>query len=106
MAQNNVVAAQEGALAKGQQAVRTAHSGIDRRMRTVRDQIQEIKGSWKGDAAVAFDSLMVQWDGETEKLNKILADLETSLQETERAQEQSEQSHQSALGNLASMLGE
>ena len=100
-----VIAAEEGALKAGAQAVQNAKQGIDSQISQVRGEIQEVAGYWKGDAAGAFTALMNRWDEETKKLNNVLITLEDALGGTDRDQNATEESHQQTISSLSSMMG-
>jgi WXG100 family type VII secretion target len=100
-----VIAAEEGALKRGAQAVGTAKAGIDQRVASVRQEIEEVRGYWSGDAQVAFTQLMTRWDEETRKLNAVLITLEDALTGTDRDQNATEASHEQTISQLSSMMG-
>jgi len=100
-----IISAQEGALAKGQAAVRDANDKIKARITAITNQINDIKSHWTGAAAGAFDQLMIKWNTETDKLNKILLDLEQALKTTETDQARTEEEHQASIKNLSGLLG-
>ena len=99
------IAAEEGALREGQNAVREAKESIDGRLSTIRNLIGELGGYWSGDAATAFNALMTAWDEKSSKLNNILVDLENSLRQTEQSQARDEENVQSTTSRLQSLLG-
>jgi WXG100 family type VII secretion target len=101
----NVIAAEEGALKRGAQAVETAKNGIDQQMNTVRGEIEEVKGYWTGDAQQAFNGLMQRWDDQARKLNAVLITLQDALQGTDTDQNTTEQSHEQSISHLSSMMG-
>jgi WXG100 family type VII secretion target len=100
-----VIAAEEGALKRGAQAVGNAKAGIDQQLAHVRSEIEEVRGYWTGDAQNAFNSLMTRWDEETKKLNAVLITLEDALQSTDRDQNVTEQEHQQVISQLSNMMG-
>lgn len=98
------ISAEEGALKKGQDAVREAKAGIDREAKKVHNQILQLSGYWKGSAAGAFTNMMTRWDEEARKLNDVLITLEQSLSETERDQAETEIQHQESISGLGAMM--
>ena len=100
-----VIAAEEGALKRGAQAVGTAKAGIDQQMASVRNEIEQVAGYWTGDAQAAFLQLMNRWDEEARKLNAVLITLEDALSGTDRDQNATEQSHEQTISQLSSMMG-
>ena len=101
----DLISAEEGALARGAQAVNEAKSGIDQQVKFVRGEIEQVSGFWTGSAAGSFSQLMARWDEETRKLNNVLVTLEDALRGTERDQSATEDSHQQTISGLGSMMG-
>jgi WXG100 family type VII secretion target len=101
----DLIAAEEGALRRGAEAVNTAKSGIDEQVRKVRTELDQVAGFWTGAAAASYSQLLTRWNDETTKLNQVLVTLEDALRGTERDQAASEESHQQTIGNLGSLLG-
>lgn len=101
----SVIAAEEGALRRGAEAVKEAKSGIDQQVKTVRNEIEQVRGYWSGAASGAFTQLMSSWDAEASKLNNVLIALEQSLRGTEKDQSATEESHQQTIKGLTNMMG-
>jgi WXG100 family type VII secretion target len=101
----DLIAAEEGALRRGAEAVNTAKSGIDEQVRKVRTELDQVAGFWTGAAAASYSQLLTRWNDETTKLNQVLVTLEDALRGTERDQAASEESHQSTISNLTGILG-
>lgn len=101
----DLIAAEEGALKSGAQAVGTAKAGVDQQVKFVRGEIEQLRSYWVGDAAGAFTQLMNRWDEETRKLNDVLITLEDALSSTDRDQNATEESHQQTISGLSSMMG-
>jgi WXG100 family type VII secretion target len=100
----DLIAAEEGALKRGAQAVGTAKGGIDAQIKFVRSEIEAVGGYWTGEAQIAFTQLMRRWDEETNKLNSVLIELEDALSGTERDQIATEESHQQTITGLQNMM--
>jgi WXG100 family type VII secretion target len=100
-----VISAEEGALRRGAQAVNEAKAGIDQQAKNVRSEIEQVRGYWQGAAAGAFTTLMNTWDEQARKLNDTLITLEAALSGTEKDQAATEDSHQSTISGLGSMMG-
>jgi len=101
----DLIAAEEGALRRGAEAVNTAKSGIDEQVKKVRTELDQVAGFWSGAAASSYTQLLSRWNDETTKLNQVLVTLEDALRGTERDQAASEESHQQTISNLGSILG-
>lgn len=101
----DLIAAEEGALKRGAEAVNTAKSGIDEQVKKVRTELDQVAGFWSGAAASSYTQLLGRWNDETTKLNQVLVTLEDALRGTERDQAASEESHQQTISNLGSILG-
>lgn len=98
------ISAEEGALKKGADSVQTAKETIDRHTTRVRREIEQLGAYWTGSAAGAFTQLMNRWDGQTNKLNAILLDLESALRGTERDQAETEDAQTQIISGLNSMM--
>ena len=101
----DLIAAEEGALKRGAEAVNTAKSGIDEQVKKVRTELDQVAGFWTGAAAGSYTQLLQRWNDETTKLNQVLIELEDALRGTERDQTASEESHQQTISGLSSILG-
>jgi len=101
----DLIAAEEGALKRGAEAVNTAKAGIDGQVKKVRTELDQVAGFWTGAAAASYTQLLSRWNDETTKLNQVLVTLEDALRGTEKDQAASEESHQQTIGNLGSLLG-
>lgn len=99
------ISAEEGALARGAQAVNDAKTGIDQQVKFVRGEIEQVSAFWTGAAAGSFAQLMTRWDEETRKLNNVLVTLEDALRGTERDQSSTEDSNIQTISGLGSMMG-
>ncbi|WP_430868292.1 WXG100 family type VII secretion target [Demequina aurantiaca] len=99
-----VISAEEGALRKGAEAVNTAKENIEKQIKTVRSEIEQLRSFWSGGAATSFTGLMSRWDEESNKLNNVLVTLEEALRGTESDQAASEQAHQQTISGLGSMM--
>lgn len=100
----NTISAEEGALKKGADSVKTAKETIDRHTSRVRSEIESLRSYWTGTAAGAFTQLMARWDGQTTKLNAVLIELENALRGTERDQAETEDSQTQIITGLSSMM--
>lgn len=103
MAEN--ISAEEGALARGAQAVADARTGIDKQVAFVRSEIETVGSMWTGPAAGRFVQLMAEWDTKTKKLNTVLDTLEASLTGTARDQQATDEQNQQTISGLSSMMG-
>ena len=101
----DLIAAQEGALARGAQAVNEAKEGIDAQIKMVSSEIEQVSSFWTGASAGAYSTLMNRWNEETRKLNDVLVTLEDALKGTERDQAATEESHVSTISGLGSLMG-
>lgn len=100
----DVISAEEGALRKGAEAVNTAKGNIEKQIKNVRGEIEQLRSFWTGGAAGSFTQLMNRWDEESNKLNGVLVTLEDALRGTEKDQAASEESHQQTISGLGSMM--
>ncbi|MGO1259852.1 MAG: WXG100 family type VII secretion target [Microbacteriaceae bacterium] len=101
---NKVISAEEGALRKGASAVHTANTEINREVKKVRGEIEQVRAYWTGPASNSFQSLMNQWDHKTSQLNQVLVTLEDALSGTERDQAETEDQQRTTITGLGSMM--
>lgn len=100
----DLIAAQEGALASGANAVAETKSGIARQVQMVQGEIEQAGSYWSGSAATSYTQMMQQWNKQTTKLNNILNNLEDALRGTASDQAADEEQHQQAVSSIASMM--
>jgi WXG100 family type VII secretion target len=99
------ISAEEGALARGAQAVAGAHADILGSTRRVLAELDDLGATWLGDAAASYAALVTDWTAGADRLNAVLVELEGALQGTARDQEAAEETHQTTIGGLGALLG-
>lgn len=102
---DGIISAQENALRKGAQAVRTAKGEIDGRIRRIEGDMESLRGAWSGQAAGVYQTLMSRWREEAARLNNVLITLEAAISQTEKDQAAKEEDHQTTISGLTSMMG-
>jgi WXG100 family type VII secretion target len=81
---------------------------MDQNLSQLRDRIQATQSGWSGDAAKAFDAVMVRFDEDGRGLNTALQNIGDLLQQAGSkysAAEQSQQDHVSSLNKGFGVLG-
>lgn len=98
------IAATEGALRAGADAVHAAHDDVSDTVGRIQRELDELGPAWSGIAADAHAAMMRQWGADVQRLQAALARLEESLRATERDQIATEESHIQAISGLGSMM--
>jgi WXG100 family type VII secretion target len=98
------IAATQGALRAGADAVHAAHDDVADTVGRIQRELDELGPAWTGIAADGHVAMMRQWGADVEKLQTTLARLEESLRATERDQAATEESHIQAITGLGSMM--
>lgn len=101
----DLIAAQEGALASGANAVASTRAGIAQQVQSVQGEIEQAGSYWSGAAATSYTQLMQRWNEEATKLNNILNTLEDALRGTAADQAATEEQHQQTISGLSSLMG-
>ena len=99
------ISAEEGALARGAQAVADARSGIDNRVRAVQGELDQVSGYWQGSNATSYVAMVNSWREKTAKLNAVLNTLEDALKGTATDQQALSDDNASAIGHISSLMG-
>ncbi|MDT0116867.1 WXG100 family type VII secretion target [Microbacterium sp. PRF11] len=99
------ISAEEGALARGSQAVNGAHADIADSTRRVLAELDELQGRWVGEAATSYGVLVNEWTAGANRLNDVLLTLSAALQATARDQAAVEDAHRTTISGLDSLLG-
>lgn len=77
---------------------------LDKLLGLIRAEVDGIRGSWGGGAAIAFQNLMEQWDGSTQKINESLDLISQNLKSNSVKFDTTQQDHIAAINNVASSL--
>ncbi|MCL2455869.1 MAG: WXG100 family type VII secretion target [Micrococcales bacterium] len=93
--------AEAGALQKGQDAVVAARGSIASRLTNVRNEVEQLRAYWTGEAAVSFDAMMRQFDENATRVNNALNNLADGLGATATDQARNLEEQQATISNLA-----
>jgi WXG100 family type VII secretion target len=99
------ISAEEGALARGAEAVSATHLDIADSTRRVQAELDQIQSIWQGEASQSYAQLVATWTSGANRINQTLVHLEEALRSTERSQAALEEQHQSTIGGLGAMMG-
>jgi WXG100 family type VII secretion target len=102
---NDRISAEEGALARGAQAVAGAHLDIADSTQRVLSELDELRAHWVGPAAGSYTQLVNDWTAGARKLNDVLVHLEDALRGTAADQAAVEERHGSTISGLGALLG-
>jgi len=86
------------------QKVTSVREDVDGTLKSVRDQVAGLQGEWAGQAATAFNNLMMRFDQDAVKLNQALQAIADQLAAAGSTYEQQEESKNQAFGNISSQL--
>jgi WXG100 family type VII secretion target len=100
-----VIAAREGALAQGADAVSVAYATILDSTRRVQADLGEINGLWSGESATAYHALVTRWSEDAAALAGVLTELENALRGTANDQAAGEEARSKVLGSLNALMG-
>jgi len=101
----NTLSAQDGALVKGAEATRLAREELQQRISTVDAHVQQLGGRFKGQAAAAFNKLMIDWKDESAKITAALTEFEANLRSHQANLDAGEQDQSSAFSRIAARMG-
>ena len=99
------IAATEGALRAGAEAVHAAHDDVSDTATRIEAELDDLRAAWSGGAATSYAQMMQQWQGDVRRLQATLAGLEEALRATERDQIATEENHQSVISGLTNLMG-
>lgn len=101
---DGAVSAQETALHRGAQAVRAAKSDIDGHIRRVEGDMESLRGTWSGQAADIYQTLISRWREEAARLDNTLTMLEAAIRRTGQDEHAREADQQTTISGLTSMM--
>lgn len=99
------IAAVEGSLLRGAEAVAGAHADVADSTARVRAQLEALRLQWQGGAAKAYDRMLDTWAADAARLNAILVELETAMRQAEADRAALEAENTGLIGALGSVLG-
>jgi len=79
-------------------------SNLDRQLQAIESEVQSVSSSWSGDAAKAFQALMVRFHDDSNKINKALDDIAERLKAAGASYHHQEQQHHESMSQLANRL--
>jgi len=100
-----VVGAVEGAIIAGAEATKQAREEMTQRIGTVTSHVETLGANFQGEAAVAFNRLMGQWQQDSSKVNSALVGFEEKLRAQQAHLNTGEQEQSSAFARVAARLG-
>lgn len=99
------VSAGEGALRAGAAAVAQARTELKGQTDALDGKLSGIGSSWKGEGAIAFQSLMARWREDAQKLTAALDTFEANLRASDQTYVSADEAQKSSMANLTAMLG-
>jgi WXG100 family type VII secretion target len=78
---------------------------ISSALTTLKNQIDPLAGSWQGGAASAFNTLMLQWHEDANKLTAALSDISQALSASGKNYAETETSNHSAISTILGGIG-
>ena len=95
----------EGALRTGFDLTEDVKNNLRAHFGQVTGDIQTLGSGFQGQASVAFNQLMVQWNDECNNINKALGDFQDSLNLQAQHLQTGEEEQRTQFSNIASRLG-
>ena len=87
----------DGALLKGATTIEQSQSDIESTLKNLESKLSGIGSSWQGEAAVAFQNVMAEWQTEAGKVTSALTELHTALRSSDSASQANEAEQSAAL---------
>lgn len=99
------VAAADGALKAGAQAVAQSRSELQQQLKVLEGQLSGIGGAWQGQGAVAFTTLMTRWRENANQIINALNEFESNLHSSQSTYTAADDAQSSAMSRLTGRLG-
>lgn len=99
------VAAADGALKAGAQAVAQSRSELQQQLKVLEGQLSGIGSAWQGQGAVAFTTLMTRWRENANQIINALNEFESNLQSSQSTYTAADDAQSSAMSRLTGRLG-
>lgn len=99
------VAAADGALKAGAQAVAQSRSELQQQLKVLEGQLSGIGSAWQGQGAVAFTTLMTRWRENANQIINALNEFESNLNSSQSTYTAADDQQSSAMNRLTSRLG-
>ena len=93
----------DGALLKGATTIEQSQSDIESTLKNLESKLSGIGSSWQGEAAVAFQNVMAEWQTEAGKVT--LTELHTALRSSDSASQANEAEQSAALNKYKVRYG-
>ena len=78
---------------------------IQQQLATLRSQLAPLEGSWRGDAHAAFQTLMVRWNEDANRINRALHAIGESIQTSGVQYRAAEEDNRSTISSIQQSLG-
>lgn len=90
---------------RASQHVEQVNQQVQSQLATLRNQLGPLAGAWRGEAATAFQGLMVRWDSDARTLNAALGGIGEAIQGSGNAYLAAEQEHTQGMSTIRGALG-
>jgi len=104
MSMTNQIAATEGALRVGAEAVNSARQDVAATVSRVDRELDDLRAAWAGAAATSYAELLQSWQRNATRLQRSLDEFEHALRATERDQIATEELHSKTIAGLSGMM--
>lgn len=81
------------------------NSQIQQELGRLENLINTIAAGWKGDAAIAYQTLQSQWNEDAGKLNRVLNEIKEAIDGTSSQYTATESDQHSSISKIAAALG-
>lgn len=89
----------------GANHVYEVNDSVQSQLAALRNQIAPLAGAWKGQASVAFQTLMTRWDQDAAKLNQALRAIGEQIQGSGQVYAVREEEEAASFGTIGNALG-
>lgn len=81
------------------------NSSVQGQLSALKNQLAPLAGAWKGQASIAFQTLMERWDQNARTLNEALRGIGEAIQASGATYAQQEEEQQQSMSNIRNTLG-
>lgn len=85
--------------------VRSVNDTVQNDLRALRNQLEPLRGTWKGMAAVRFAELMVRWDTDAQQLNTALRSISEAIHSSATTYRAQDEAQSSSMSTITAALG-
>lgn len=85
--------------------VQSVNETVQNDLRTLRSQLEPLRGAWRGAASVQFAALMERWDNDARLLNEALRSIGEAIQGSAVTYRAQDEAQSGSLSSITAALG-